>query len=114
MNVNEIYQSNYLKAGDLEGRPRRLTIRELRLEELGQKREKKMVMYFENASKGMVLNKTNAMRITSAYGPETDGWVGKPVVLYSEPTTFQGQVTEGLRVRVEQDPVDDEDSPVPF
>lgn len=113
MDINKIFESNYLKTSDLEGKARKVIIREVRLEELGNDKEKKMVMYFEDASKGMVLNKTNAFRISGAYGSNTDSWIGKEIILYAEATTFQGKPVEGLRVRIPQTMAADEE-PIPF
>jgi hypothetical protein len=112
MNVNEAFPSKWLKASDLQGKKIQVTIREVVSEEVSQG-ESKPIVHFEGKDKGLVLNKTNAMVIAASYGPETDGWMGKPIVLYSAKVNFQGQMTDALRVEVPQ-PMADPDDPIPF
>jgi hypothetical protein len=115
MNIDKLYESNYLKAADLEGKPRRVTIREVKLEELGQdeNKEAKLVMYFEGASKGLVLNKTNTMMVAGKFGKETDKWPGAVIELHSEKVSYQGNLVDGLRIRhIAEAAATDE--PVPF
>ena len=65
MNISEAFPSNYVKAADLNGKPRPLTIRTCVMEELGQGSGKAMkpVLYLNGAQKGLVLNKTNGKTI---------------------------------------------------
>lgn len=97
MNINEAYPSNYLKASDLKGRDVKVIIGRIIMEEVGG--DHKPIVYFQGKEKGLVLNKTNAMNIAALYGPETDGWHGNPVVLYSAWVDFQGRSVEAIRVR---------------
>jgi len=99
MNALDAFPSNYLQSSEFKGKPTRLTISTVSQEEIGQDRKKKLVIYFKNRDQAMVVNKTNAMTLISAFGPETAGWVGKPVEVYTEPTLFQGKRVDGLRVR---------------
>jgi hypothetical protein len=62
--------------------------------------ETKPVLYFVGKKKGLVLNKTNATKLSAAYGDETDEWAGKDVILYPDQATFQGRVVDCIRVRV--------------
>ena len=88
----------------------KLRVPEWLLETLGN--DDKPVVYFENKEKGLVLNKTNATVIAAGYGPETDGWVGKPITLYPAKVSFQGQMVAAIRVELPvQDAGDDE---IPF
>ena len=65
----------------------------------------KPVIYFRGERKGLVANKTNCMVLAAAFGPETDAWVGKSVVLGLEKVNFAGRMVDGIRVR----PVDFDD-----
>ena len=98
MNINDSFPSNYIKAGDLQGQARRLVMERIESEEIGD--DIKPILYFQGAKKGLVLNKTNANLIASAYGPETDGWIGKEIELFPTQTEFRGQTVDCLRVRM--------------
>ena len=60
------------------------------------------MVYFQGHTKGMVLNKTNANNLSNLYGPESDGWIGKPMMLVSTFVDFQGQSTPALRLHPPQ------------
>lgn len=98
--VDDVYQSNsqWLAHADLKGHEIPVTISGCTLEEVGQ--DKKMVVHFEKKEKALVLNKTNAGRIASAYGNDSDDWIGKELVLYPDTTEYQGNTVPCIRVRV--------------
>ena len=102
MKISAAFPSNYVKASDLNGKPCPLTIRTCVLEELGQgnDKEKKPVLYFNKAQKGLVLNKTNANVIADAYGDDTANWEGKAVEVYPTEVEFKGKLVDGIRLRV--------------
>ena len=91
MKISDVFPSKYLKAEDLEGANVTVTIEEVNREEVGPKKESKLVIRFVNTRKKMVLNKTNATTIAKLYGEETDEWLGKRIILYSKDTEFQGK-----------------------
>lgn len=97
MNINTVF-SSYIKADDLQGRRIQVLIGEVRTEEVGK--DLKPILYFQGKTKGMVLNRTNANVIAEAYGNETDGWFGRPIILYVAMVDFQGKRVPGLRVEV--------------
>ncbi len=102
MRISDTFQSKYVASHDLRGREITVTISHVTTEELqdGQRTEYKPVVFFQGAQKGMVLNKTNAMTIASAFGDETDHWSGKQIVLFTVKTQNpQGQLVDGLRCR---------------
>lgn len=89
----------YLKAAIID-RPTPVTITDVSEEEIGEDRERKLVVYFrEFENKGLALNTTNAEFLIEEFGPETDDWRGKSVVLYSTPVQFAGKTVQGLRLR---------------
>lgn len=98
MKISEEFPSAYLKASDLEGREVRLTMGRVDREEIGT--DKKLVLYFKEREKGLVLNKTNAYTIEAAHGDDTDDWFGNPLILFSIRTEYQGKPVDGLRCRV--------------
>lgn len=97
MKLNEVFPSKYVKAEDLQGREVPVVISNVIMEKLGD--DTKLVLHFQNRSKGMVCNKTNAGRIAYMYGDDTDSWIGKEIILASEFVEFQGKTVKGLRVR---------------
>lgn len=97
MKISQEFPSQYLKASDLGGREIRVTMGRVEREEIGT--DKKLVLYFQGKDKGMVLNKTNANNIASLYGPETEDWQGKRIMLTVAWVDFQGRSVEALRVR---------------
>jgi arabinogalactan endo-1,4-beta-galactosidase len=101
MNINEQFPSKYLKASDLKGRNQHVTMANLASEDIG-KGEMKLILYFQGKQKGMVLNKTNANNIAAIYGPETEDWVGQPIVIFEAMVDFQGKTVPALRVRAPQ------------
>lgn len=102
ISVNDAFPSKYLKVEDLKGREIPVVILRVLVEEVGMQKDRKLVLYFERAVKGMICNKTNAQRLALVYGDDTDDWLGKKITLYAEMTEFGGQSRWGLRVRVQQ------------
>jgi hypothetical protein len=97
MNINDTFSGSLLKAADLNGAQPTVTIASIKMEKLGE--DTKPVLYFAGKEKGVALNKTNATNISAAYGPETDHWIGKRVILFSAWVDFQGKSVEAIRIR---------------
>ncbi len=102
MDINSCFPSTYLKADDIPaGREVSVTMAEVRLEPVdGANADPKPVLYFVGKKKGVVLNKVNSATIAQVYGAETDHWHGRPLVLFTTTTQFQGRVVPCLRCRV--------------
>lgn len=101
-NVNDAFPGKYLKAADLGEKQPVVTISHVDWEDVGQGAEKarKPVAYFTGTTKGVVLNKTNAMMIADIAGdPDTDNWAGTRVKLVAVEVELQGKVVMGIRVR---------------
>jgi hypothetical protein len=99
MNVMDAFPSKYLKASDLQGREITVKISHIMMEEIGQDKQTKPALYFMGKEKGIILNKTNATNIATAYGADTDEWAGKSVVLFTAWVDMQGKSVEAIRVR---------------
>ena len=96
---DEIYGSKYFGVTDLKGAQPRLKIGKVDVVDLREKdgsKKTKYVVYFESQDKGLVLNKTTALKLADVYGKPRSGWVGQTVELYSEMT---GLGKEGVRLR---------------
>lgn len=98
MDINSLFPASFLKAADLQGQPRTATIESCAPEQIGDS-ETKPVLRFVGIPKGLVLNRTNATVIASAFGTETDHWRGQQVTLFSMPVSFQGRMVDGIRVQ---------------
>ncbi len=61
----------------------------------------KWCLTFHETDKAFVLNTTNIKLCEHIFGSDnTDDWIGKPLVLYTDPTImYAGKMTGGLRVR---------------
>lgn len=97
--VSEMIVSKFLRKEDFD-EDRVLTIKGVKLEDVGNQGEQRWVVYFREADKGMVLNITSIRVLEGAYGDDSDGWIGKRVMVYVDPNvSFQGRVVGGLRLR---------------
>jgi hypothetical protein len=74
----------------------------------------KPALHFQEIDQGLVLNQTNARVLIEAYGYETDGWIGKPVVVFKTEVEFRGQRQPGLRLRIPRPEVQMVDEEIPF
>jgi len=102
MNINDAFPSKYLKASDLpEEGSQAFTIEKIVIEEIGQNKEKKPVIFFDEDHRGLVCNKTNANTIAKVLqSQEFDDWIGKTISLYRCEVQFQGDMVEAIRVKI--------------
>jgi len=89
----------YLKAAHID-RPVQATISGVFEEIVGEDKEEKLVVYFrELGTRGLALNATNTETLIELYGPDTDGWKGRGVEVYSVPVQYAGKTVQGIRLR---------------
>ena len=94
------HMSNYLKAPDITPEGQTMTVLKVVEEQVGRDQEKKLVVFFAENEKGLVMNKTNIQFLIDTVGGETDEWVGEEVVVYNDPAiTFGSKTTGGLRIK---------------
>ena len=94
-------KSRFFKADDLDG-DRKLRIKGV-TEELvgaGAEKEKKLVVWFTNDERGLVLNRLNNRILRGAFGDDTAGWAGKVIIIFSMMVEMRGKMVPGLRVRI--------------
>lgn len=106
MNFNEMFPSRFLSADHLmakDGSYREvgLTITHVGMETIGEGRDavEKPVVYFEESKAGLVLNKTNGTSIKKLYGPNSDNWAGKRIVLYKTEVQVGSEMKDCIRIR---------------
>lgn len=100
MLISEAFPSEYLKAADLKGQSIHVVISHVEMRDVGD--DNKPVVFFQNKTKGVVLNKTNSNNIALAYGDDTEEWTGKEVILYEAHVDFQGRTVPAIRIRPPQ------------
>ena len=101
MKIGSAFPSKYIKASDLGESKVLVTIDRIEVENVGTggQKETKPVAFFRGKDKGLVLNKTNAKKISAILGTdETDEWQGGRIVLYATETEFQGETVDCVRV----------------
>jgi hypothetical protein len=107
MTRDEVFPSKYLKAADLKGKARIVTIESARyetLKSLDGKEKQKIVLYFKNVPKALPLNATNFDAVCDATGfPDTEDWPGQRIELYPTKTSMGGQLVECIRIRLPSD-----------
>jgi hypothetical protein len=90
---------SFVRALDLGGKSVTATVQSVAMEDMGDD-GKKPVVRFVGASKGLVLNMTNANVLIEAYGDDTDNWLGRQIELYPARTEFRGKIVDAVRVRM--------------
>jgi len=103
--IHDFIGGEYMKAADLQGGERTVTIREFKVETLDDAqagKDRKIVCYFQEAPKGVVLNKCNALTLLELFGTDQlERWNEQAkaapvrVVLFTEQT----QLGPGIRLR---------------
>ena len=91
-------KSRFFKASDFDGE-RRMRIKNGTEEVIGAGAEKepKLVVWFTNEERGLVLNKTNLRILRGEFGDDVDGWARKIIIIFP---TMTGMGVPGLRVRI--------------
>jgi hypothetical protein len=94
-------QSRYFKAADLD-RERKFRIKKVTVEEVGTgaDKEKKLVVWFTNDERGLVLNKTNNRVLRGAFGDNVETWPGKIFVIFPTMVDNRGRLVPALRTRI--------------
>lgn len=102
MNINALL-SRWITAADLpQGKTLRLTMRRVTVEEVYSQKAKglvkKPVLWFLEARKGLIINRTNADAISAMYGPEVDNWPGQPVGVQQDTTRVGNKTVPCVRI----------------
>ena len=94
-------KTRFLKAEDLSAE-KKFRIKSVTEEEvgIGKDKERKLVVWFTNDSRGLVLNRVNNRTLRSAFGDACDGWIGKIIVIFPTMAEFRGTMKPALRVRI--------------
>ena len=104
MKLPQMFPRRYATGEDLQGKAITLTIASIVREKMHPQANapevEKWVMYFKEARKGVVLNRTLAYQIAEFLGSEeTDEWLGKRIAIYPQPMTVAGKKVVAIRAR---------------
>lgn len=99
-----LYPSKYVGSHDIKDKidDITITISGVSVQELvmvGGVKDHKPVLTFSDASKDLVLNKTNAGIIADLHGSDTDNWTGKQITIYATTTRFGRETVPCIRIR---------------
>lgn len=101
MNLEEHFSGTYINAEFLDSHGGRAVraINNVVVEEM-QNGEHRPVLIFSGTDKKLIIRPTVFAQIKAIFGTaETDHWIGQSIELYTEPTTYGGKPTRGVRVR---------------
>lgn len=103
--IDEAYGSQYLGVADIGDRKIRTRIVKLKNEQVRDresgKLKKRIVVFFENVAKPLILNPTNLNTLIDALGKNPTNWRNASIGLWVDPSvTFGGKRTGGVRLRV--------------
>jgi hypothetical protein len=99
--ISDLYSSKHLKPADLGGRPATVTIKDVTVEAFqndGDNVRKAVLQFDPNIVKPLVVNKTNYLVLSHAFGANTDAWIGRQIILSPSMTPFKGKMVETIRV----------------
>ena len=102
--LDEAYGSQFLGVVDVGDRKIRTKILRVKKENVRDRdtgrMKKRILVFFENIDKPLVLNQTTKDELVRAFGKNPAGWIGATVGIYVDPTVkFGGKVTGGVRLR---------------
>ena len=100
MDMNMFQTGNWLNAAALGPTPRPFVIQSVTPQEVDEGKPPKPVVMFMGESRGLPLNKTNMGFLITAFGSESDAWIGRTIELFTTPVNFQGQIVSGVRMRL--------------
>jgi hypothetical protein len=94
-------KSKFFKAADLDAE-KKLRVKAVAEETVGvgAEQQKKLVVWFTNDERGLVLNKTNNRTMRGAFGDDCAEWAGRVVALFPSTVDLRGKMVPSLRVRI--------------
>lgn len=101
---DELFPGRFLKSGEFKGRAATLTIAGVDLEEMEDRKGKRMkaIVSFRETKKQLVLNKTNGECLKGLFGRKVREWVGRRVTFY--PATVDAFGAQTLAIRIQGSP----------
>jgi hypothetical protein len=97
---DDLYGSQYLAASDVK-RPFTTVIEDVETLDFGRDGERKRpkaVLTLKGVKKPVIVNKTNALNLSEAFGKTFTDWISKRITVKAERTQFAGKPVMGLRL----------------
>jgi hypothetical protein len=97
---NNMYGTRFLSSDDVK-KPTEtviVTVEKEIFDRTDGRSEAKALLHFKAFPKPCVCNKTNARMLADEYGKNLADWLGKPVLVRAEMTSFGGKPVKGIRV----------------
>lgn len=99
--IDTYFKSKYLKVDDLEGKPFKVTIKDVG-EFAIEGEDPKPTLLFKESEKELALNKTNCNILADLMGSrDMDDWIGHKIKIYPTKTEYQGKRVPCIRVNDE-------------
>jgi len=100
----KFFSYKFISAEELDGKEVILTIAEITTDEVysqsARAKEKKAALKFRETDKMVILNATNARKITEIMGtPQVENWIGKRICLYPLAIQAFGQNVDAIRIK---------------
>jgi hypothetical protein len=97
--ASDFDKSRFFKAEDIKGE-KKFRIKDVTEEKIGDDKEKKLVCWFTNDERGLILNKTNNRTLRGAFGDPVKGWIGKIIVIFTMLVDNRGKMGPGMRIKI--------------
>jgi hypothetical protein len=108
MKMNDLFPGKYLKAADLRGQPRVVTIERVEhtvFKDDGTDVTKAVLHFKEKGTAPVVTNKTNFQMLVAITGSEDDeGWPGHKIELRCEKVRFKAGLVDSVRIHAAPPP----------
>lgn len=102
MKTSDVFPTRFVSAEDLD-HDITLKVEDVKLEEMYDPQSKgdiqKPVAYFQGATKGLVLNKTNWKILATLYGDESNDWKGKAITISKTEVQAFGDIVQAIRLK---------------
>jgi len=104
MNAKALITGDYITAVEIDKRELTLKIAKVVREKVSDiknpdKMKMKGIIFFDNAERGWIMNRTNVQCLIALFGNETDGWIGKRVTIYATPVKVGPKTELGIRIK---------------
>ena len=111
-NVKDHCKNSFLKGDDVSEDSVIYKIADVNEESMHGEFEQKLVLYFAERERGLVLNKTNTKRLVTLFGDDGNAWIGKRVRLLTEYVDYPVGTTTRV-LRIDPKPVPQEETSQP-
>lgn len=104
MKISEMFPKRYATGDDLHGKTLTLTIASIRAEKMRPQAHapemEKWVLYFKEAKRGIVLNRTLAHQIAEIlHSQETNDWIDKQITIFPQTINVGGKKVTTIKAR---------------